>query len=138
MLVTDGLGLEGYLGRLMAAVENPRLTVIDTGLRRLHSDIARQLRPYAGRTFVTLHDVAPSAPAFWEEANLRLRANGLATAKLTKSPTKPIPVHPSLGQELCVLCSAQLGSARPRRALVALHDDRGHHRSGDEEGGGMA
>ena len=46
------------------------------------------------------------APGFWEEANRRLRANGLATAKLTKSPTKPIPVHPSLGKELCVLCWA--------------------------------
>ena len=46
------------------------------------------------------------ATAFWEEANRRLRANGLATAKLTKSPTKPIPVHPSLGKELCVLCWA--------------------------------
>ena len=46
------------------------------------------------------------APAFWEEANRRLRANGLATAKLVKSPAKPIPVHPSLGKELCVLCWA--------------------------------
>ena len=46
------------------------------------------------------------APGFWEEANRRLRANGLTTAKLTKSPTKPIPVHPSLGKELCVLCWA--------------------------------
>ena len=49
---------------------------------------------------------AALAPAFWEEANRRLRVNGLATAKLTKSPTKPIPVHPSLGKELCVLCWA--------------------------------
>ena len=49
---------------------------------------------------------AALAPAFWEEANRRLRANGLATAKLTKSPTKPIPVHPSLGKELCLLCWA--------------------------------
>ena len=49
---------------------------------------------------------AALAPAFWEEANRRLRANGLATAKLTKSPMKPIPVHPSLGKELCVLCWA--------------------------------
>ena len=40
----------------------------------------------------------PSDPA--------LRANGLATAKLAKSPTKPIPVHPSLVKELCVLCWA--------------------------------
>lgn len=46
------------------------------------------------------------APGFWEEANRRLRANGLTTAKLTRSPTKPIPVHPSLGKELCVLCWA--------------------------------
>jgi hypothetical protein len=49
---------------------------------------------------------AALAPTFWEEANRRLRANGLTTAKLTKSPTKPIPVHPSLGKELCVLCWA--------------------------------
>ena len=49
---------------------------------------------------------AALAPSFWEEANRRLRVNGLATAKLTKSPTKPIPVHPSLGKELCVLCWA--------------------------------
>jgi hypothetical protein len=49
---------------------------------------------------------AALAPAFWEEANRRLRANGLATAKLIKSSSKAIPVHPSLGKELCVLCWA--------------------------------
>ncbi len=49
---------------------------------------------------------AELAPAFWQEANRRLRANGLPTAKLMKSPSKPIPVHPSLGKELCVLCWA--------------------------------
>ncbi len=49
---------------------------------------------------------AELAPAFWEEANRRLRANGLPTSKLMKSPSKPIPVHPSLGKELCVLCWA--------------------------------
>jgi len=46
------------------------------------------------------------APEFWEEANRRLRANGLPSCKFQKNPTKPIPVHPSLGKELCVLCWA--------------------------------
>lgn len=46
------------------------------------------------------------APAFWDEANRRLRANGLPPAKFLKNPTKPVPVHPSLGKELCVLCWA--------------------------------
>lgn len=46
------------------------------------------------------------APAFWDEANRRLRANGLPTARFARSPSKPVPVHPSLGKELCVLCWA--------------------------------
>ena len=46
------------------------------------------------------------APAFWEEANRRLRANGLPAAKFQKNPSLPVPVHPSLGKELCVLCWA--------------------------------
>jgi hypothetical protein len=46
------------------------------------------------------------APAFWEEANHRLRANGLPSAKFQKNPGKPVPVHPSLGKELCILCWA--------------------------------
>ena len=46
------------------------------------------------------------APEFWEEANRRLRANGLPAAKFQKNPAKPVPVHPSLGKELCVLCWA--------------------------------
>lgn len=46
------------------------------------------------------------APEFWEEANRRLRANGLPSCKFQKNPSKPIPVHPSLGKELCVLCWA--------------------------------
>jgi len=46
------------------------------------------------------------APAFWEEANRRLRANGFSVAKYQKAPSKPVPVHPSLGKELCVLCWA--------------------------------
>ena len=46
------------------------------------------------------------APAFWEEANRRLRANGLPSAKFQKNPAKPIPVHPSLAKELCILCWA--------------------------------
>lgn len=46
------------------------------------------------------------APAFWEEANRRLRANGLPVVKFQKTFAKPVPVHPSLGKELCVLCWA--------------------------------
>lgn len=46
------------------------------------------------------------APEFWDEANRRLRANGLPAARFLKNPAKPIPVHPSLGKELCVICWA--------------------------------
>lgn len=46
------------------------------------------------------------APAFWEEANRRLRANGLPTAKFQKNPSRPVPLHSSLGKELCILCWA--------------------------------
>lgn len=46
------------------------------------------------------------APAFWEEANRRLRANGLPICKFQKSSAKPVPVHASLGKELCILCWA--------------------------------
>lgn len=46
------------------------------------------------------------APGFWDEANRRLRANGLPIVKFQKNPGKPVPVHPSLGKELCVLCWA--------------------------------
>lgn len=45
-------------------------------------------------------------PVFWEDANRRLRANGLPTHKFVKNPAKPVPVHPSLGKELCILCWA--------------------------------
>ena len=46
------------------------------------------------------------APTFWEDANRRLRANGLPNAKFQKNPGHPVPVHPSLGKELCILCWA--------------------------------
>jgi len=46
------------------------------------------------------------APFFWDEANRRLRANGLPVAKFQKNPARPVPVHPSLGKELCILCWA--------------------------------
>jgi hypothetical protein len=46
------------------------------------------------------------APAFWDEANRRLRANGLPAAKFQRNPGKPVPVHASLGKELCILCWA--------------------------------
>jgi len=75
-----------HLGTLAAAAPNPA----DPGLRVL---IDRQRWDAL-------------APAFWEEANRRLRANGLATARFARTPAKAVPVHPSLGKELCVLCWA--------------------------------
>lgn len=61
------------------------------------------------------------APAFWEEANRRLRANGLPVAKFLKNPVKPVPVHPSLGKELCILCWA-VEDASPDDIPNALHN----------------
>jgi len=61
------------------------------------------------------------APAFWEEANRRLRANGLPSAKFQKNPSKPLPVHPSLGKELCILCWA-VEEAPPDDIPNALHN----------------
>ena len=61
------------------------------------------------------------APAFWEEANRRLRANGLPVAKFQKNPSKPVPMHPSLGKELCILCWA-VEDASPDDIPNALHN----------------
>jgi len=61
------------------------------------------------------------APGFWEEANRRLRANGLPPAKFQKNPSKPMPVHPSLGKELCILCWA-VEEATPDDIPNALHN----------------
>lgn len=44
------------------------------------------------------------ATAFFEEASRRLRRAGLAVPRLPKRGA--IPMHPSLGKELCVLCWA--------------------------------
>ena len=61
------------------------------------------------------------ASAFWDEANRRLRANGLPAAKFQKNPGKPVPVHPSLGKELCILCWA-VEDASPDDIPNALHN----------------
>jgi hypothetical protein len=61
------------------------------------------------------------APGFWEEANRRLRANGLSPAKFQKNPARPVPVHPSLGKELCILCWA-VEEATPDDIQNALHN----------------
>lgn len=42
------------------------------------------------------------ASAFWEESSRRLKKAGLTAAKLPKKGD--VPIHPSLGKELCVLC----------------------------------
>src|SRR5690606_29494583 len=46
------------------------------------------------------------APALWDEANRRLRANGLPAHRFLKCSSRPVPVHASLGKELCILCWA--------------------------------
>jgi Protein of unknown function (DUF3780) len=61
------------------------------------------------------------APGFWEEANRRLRANGLPPAKFQKNPARPVPVHPSLGKELCILCWA-VEETTPDDIPNALHN----------------
>ena len=61
------------------------------------------------------------APAFWDESNRRLRANGLPVTKFQKNPSKPVPVHPSLGKELCILCWAVV-DAPPADIPNALHN----------------
>lgn len=61
------------------------------------------------------------APAFWDDANRRLRANGLATCRFVKAPAKPVPVHPSLGKELCILCWA-VEEASPDDIPNAIHN----------------
>ncbi|MCC5838833.1 MAG: DUF3780 domain-containing protein [Opitutales bacterium] len=61
------------------------------------------------------------APAFWEDANRRLRANGLPLCKFQRNPAKPVPVHPSLGKELCILCWA-VEEASPDDIPNALHN----------------
>jgi len=61
------------------------------------------------------------APGFWDEANRRLRANGLPAAKFMKNPAKSVPVHASLGKELCVLCWA-VEEASPESIPNALRN----------------
>lgn len=58
------------------------------------------------RVIIDRHRWLAIASAFWEEANQRLRNSGLKTMRFVKAPKKPIPVHPSLGKELCILCWA--------------------------------
>jgi Protein of unknown function (DUF3780) len=89
----------------MGVRENPATSPSDPSLRVL-IDRARWLS---------------LAPGFWEEANRRLRANGLSPAKFQKNPGKPIPVHPSLGKELCILCWA-VEEATPDDIPNALHN----------------
>jgi hypothetical protein len=60
------------------------------------------------------------APSFWEDANRRL-ANCLPTRKFQKNPKKPVPKHPSLGEELCILCWA-VGDASPDDIPNALRN----------------
>jgi len=44
------------------------------------------------------------APAFWDEASRRLKRAGFSVPKQPKRGE--VPMHPSLGKELCILCWA--------------------------------
>ena len=77
-------------------------------LHHLGTDDATAIKPNSAsiRVLIDRARWLALASSFWDEANRRLRANGLLTQKFVKSPSKPVPVHPSLGKELCVLCWA--------------------------------
>ena len=77
-------------------------------LHHLGTDDATAIKPSSAsiRVLIDRARWLALASSFWDEANRRLRANGLPTQKFVKSPSKPVPVHPSLGKELCVLCWA--------------------------------
>lgn len=77
-------------------------------LHHLGADDATAIKPNSAsiRVLIDRARWLALASSFWDEANRRLRANGLPTQKFVKSPSKPVPVHPSLGKELCVLCWA--------------------------------
>lgn len=89
----DFINIAEYWGDELNALGERRIDPTSTGDKSLRVIIDR------GRWLAL-------APAFWEDANRRLRANGLATCRFVKAPAKPVPVHPSLGKELCILCWA--------------------------------
>jgi len=62
------------------------------------------------------------ATAFWEEATRRLRRAGLAAPSMKKSGS--IPMHPSLGKELCILCWA-IEDADPQLIPEAIRNWEG-------------
>ena len=62
------------------------------------------------------------AMAFWEESSRRLKRAGLAAAKLPKKGD--VPIHPSLGKELCVLCWA-IEDADPNLIPAAISNWEG-------------
>ncbi|MSR33176.1 MAG: DUF3780 domain-containing protein [Gemmataceae bacterium] len=79
---------------------------IDADSLDLAQEISLPLHEPSLRALIDRRRWLELAPAFWEEANRRLRANGLPTHKFLKNPGNPIPIHPSLGKELCILCWA--------------------------------
>ena len=78
------------------------------GLERLGERHSHPLNPADGALSVLIERTRwlALAPAFWEDANRRLRANGLPVARFVKNPAKPAHVQASLGKDLCVLCWA--------------------------------
>lgn len=104
--VPKGMGNEDYV-----RIREERQINYDT--LELSQELSLPLTEPSLRVVIDRRRWLELAPAFWEESNRRLRANGLPTNKFLKNPSKPIPIHSSLGKELCILCwsveSALLG-----------------------------
>ena len=90
----------GERGRDVIVFEHSDFDVDDAGALTLPTNpAAAMVRVRLART--KWNEIAPP---FSEEATRRLKRPGLATPK---QPTKgDMPMHPSLGKELCVLCWA--------------------------------
>ena len=113
-----GLGFIPAESRHGFVVEVPRGTARDdlvaiterreSGLEEFAAETAAAATPTARnlRVLIDRRRWEDLGPAFWEDANRRLRANGLPTSRWVKNPSGSIPVHPSLGKELCILCWA--------------------------------
>lgn len=99
LAVPKGAGHDDYI-----RIREERL-IIDEALE-LTRELSLPLNDPSLRVVIDRKRWLELAPAFWEEANRRLRANGLPIHKFLKNPSKPIPIHPSLGKELCILCWA--------------------------------
>lgn len=114
-LRTVGLGMNpeearhGFLLKIPASAKPDAAVLISEHRDWVLDHGALQVPPVSPsdphlRVYLTRNRWEALAPAFWEDASRRLRKNGMSAAKLPKKGD--VPVHPSLGKELCILCWA--------------------------------